>query len=569
MRVLGILAMCVCLAALVQAQTVPPPYVLRSSDEILAAVDDATASELRFILAATCFADGGVGFSGETPRSTIAFHRLLKSKCTTALEALCYSESGVAALFGFKGLAQLNPDSLRYLLAKFAKRREPIMAMYGCINEETSLAAEVLEYALGTAARVDEHMKRGCARAWLHSVRDHGARQSDATCARRCRSLAPELFRGSEPHIRYATLLAEERESEMCAIVSSEVANRRLRQLCTDYLALQHCRDSWNPARFDEDAVAWLEAGELPGKEWYVIVAARAWQLWAPPRLPFDHTFQRDEDLQSKWRTLKPNQWRVLLAHRNPLVIQAAQFLKRHPIAGGGDFNDPPPDSSARKLWLMASLAHAKTTSELKPVLEYLATNPADYPFVCRGRAYAWHRVTCCEPECAKALGSWLKALLGHADLELRMAGFDMIRSLLNAEMPLHKAIFSTWNVNEDIDRALPLIDLCSDSTRWRYRARLLRLIDELRDAYPQYRPLVKTWHRELCFFLVSNPRALPVQVVSSDDDERAIELLEGFLEGREHFIPDSEWTNESEPDTSDPLVLFSRMKAALAKLGK
>jgi hypothetical protein len=44
-------------------------------------------------------------------------------------------------------------------------------------------------------------------------------------------------------------------------------------------------------------------------------------------------------------------------------------------------------------------------------------------------------------------------------------------------------------------------------------------------------------------------------------------DLASGIITGRCHFLPDEEWDTRTEPETNSPQEIFSRMKAALAKL--
>lgn len=572
MRALSLLATCIVFAALANAQAAPAPYRLLSAEEILASVSDATASELRFVLRAGSFADGGVGFDGATPRAATAFQRLVRTKDAATLELLCRCDDDVSAMYGLKGLAEVDPAKLAPLLPKFARRRERVYEASGCCGGDTSLAAEAME--LARRDTVSAIYKQACVTAWLEALHEQGARLSDHSCAWACVHMmnAPFADRGSRfaAVCRYAEAQTKNDEELLQRVAQSQSEQVDFRLLCTDFLAWKNARDDWTPAGVDRMAAEWATVQSLTStEEWLIIVSARAWQLWAPINTSMKEA-GRPDDFRSAWQDLTLEQWRPLTEHKNVLVREAAKFLKRHPVTGLTFIKDPPTGDNARRLWLRTKLARAKSAADFRPILAHLAAHADDYPFgrLRRGEFRYYVDESCADAplECAPELAAWALALANSPKLALRLISFKLLRLWEGHELGREVIRHPAYNqllkfLKQDVDQA-------DAAFRWEARDTAVYLLYASQRLTGDNERLALQWANELARELVTKPRQMLVcKALSERLSGRAPVLLRAIAEGACFFIPDNEWSAASQLETFSPEELLTRMKTALAKL--
>lgn len=576
----AVLMASVSLACALCAQDGPRSNAPLSRQEILERVDDATASELRFVLNASFFSDDGIGFDGALTRSAIAYRRLLAMEKPEVFELLCRCTDDVPAFFGVWGLLRLDSKRLRPLLLRLVTRREPIQTMSGCVGLKQSIAQFVLQWPFRKPRGDEFALRNAMAEAWVHAVKVQGAKPTDQICAELCGNNLPALafkrpFIPDDYVLDYIVSFQFSDLDQQLRYCCSEAQNEKLRELFLDFLASRALSE--NPLSLDFAAVDWFQTDiRNRFRAWLVVAAARVWQRLAPLDAVPSTRIHWNWFADSPWRNLQKEDWGILELYPNDHVRAAAKYLRNHPLISFKPNQAAPATSHERRIWLFAGLEHALEAAkkgdaaELEGTFSYLADHPTEFPFIVSGRSgIAYYVPEALElPEaCLESYLRWMLALCSSETPDVRTAAYRMCLAVSeNRHGQLSKA------AGESVEQILRHLEKdCQNpvvSVRWQARKLWLALHKGRNSLKEKRLETAENWARELAMSLVDNPRLTPVgREFRHVAKERDAALLAGILEGCCHFVPDEEWDTKSEPETNSPDEIFVRMKAALAKL--
>ncbi len=133
-----------------------------TNEQILSQLDDAAASEARWILNSWGFTEGGYGIACETTRATAAFKRLVAGKSTKAFELLAQSEHAPAVIHGLHGLSKLKAatkERLLRILPAAIMHTAYVDTTEGCISNSEIPASMILELLEGYDLKDEEILK--------------------------------------------------------------------------------------------------------------------------------------------------------------------------------------------------------------------------------------------------------------------------------------------------------------------------------------------------------------------------------------------------------------------------
>lgn len=579
MRVCAVIALLLCLTPLAANERL-------TDEQILAKLDEATASEARWILRADFFATGAIGIDGHDTRGCIAYQRLLRTRDPGVFALLSRSNNDAAVCFGIEGVAELAPQTLSDLLAHVIGCVDVVPTGSGSIYGETGAASRLLHLITEHGAPEDKRAIVDACKVFLAGLETQPARITDHWIAGGFKELlGAECITG--PTSAYLQ-------------VNHEDWNEGLRRLAkTDKeasgrLALQRlAADERVVTKSDTVERVWLETLEGDDDILDLQIHAEYWDRVVSGLNRVGSLSIGKAIYNCPWHGTN---WEWLEKHENQSVRSAAARLKNNPIAGWKGGADIPEDPTARRHAKLCTLYTASTEENYAARAAYfhlfamLLDKEQEFPLV-----HHWDR--------GQSSYRFLAELLGKRELPGRILSKPMFLALsgdwnpfiaavrLVAELLDNEAI--TPNDLAEEKGFVPMLERLSkfakepDERGWESRLLLQAIFEQTADilgnVLKEQPANWRRWMSELGKSLVNNPRVQPPKVdpdrlldriiYSSDwftevDDERGGQLVRNIFEGGDDFLLDDEQPNRK-PEECDPTpaVIYKRMQEAAARL--
>lgn len=558
-----------------------------SNAEVLAAMDDASAAEARWILDSNFFAIGGIGIDGHETRPGIAFERLLRTKDARVFETLIDSRNGAAVCYGIAGLAELDPARLPALLPRLILRREAVAAASGCISSETTAIYEFAKQVERHVIEVDQSIVEA---AWKHLMQHFSACAAtlgDGSAVDCIRTLLGRLPESGSPAFAYAQALAAGDECEnslrkLAAEQPDDLAGR---------LALQRlaaARRPWTKTKVLE--CVWARDLASPDAVLDLRITAEFWDRVADGRIT-----PGDDGLSGfyvcPWQQLGDDDWKWLAACDDQQVSKVAARLQANRIVSWHISQDRPKDYEQYRQWFLCLLAAANGDSvsasragfQLKAELTTADTRLPLTEHWSNGRTIAEEiveRLSSTSPKAANALvGSALIAACSD-DWEQHLNGVQLLDELLDREPEVAGDVAASSLFPDLAKRVWKECEEAPETDRWPLRLLTLRMLDAtwtaVRNDFPDKDASFQRWMRELAKRLVGNPRAMAPQLavyqlldLIMDTEGRASDMVGAILSGSDEFLPDDEQPDKRPEGEREPTpeMIYKRMQDALAKL--
>lgn len=542
--------------------------------ELLAKLDDASASEARWILTARVFATEGVGIAYEELRPGLAYKRLLKEGDADTFELLTRSDNDVAACFGIAGLQKLAPKRLATLLRKLILRRTPVTTRGGCFGGTTCVAAKTLETfaetPIGAAVLVS---------AWqrlLNELPTAGASRADPEIAATLKKLLKDKFDfrnapGVEPYIN--ALLADDERSlpairTLVAKNADSIAGR---------LALQYLSGGERPT-VETDLKKQIWRRELDDGDSAVDMLIHA-EYWDRQAANLSRAFKQGTPATLEpvclWQSLTERDWDWLEAQFDPRVSEAAARLRANPIASWRVDQDWPRDPRQLAIWTLCCANEASKSERAKiRFLKGLKENFCALP-----DRWTWPYAYSIEEGLVKLfeiddiLPLALTALKS-SEAPVRLRGARLLLVLSGGWGDAAKEVAAKEGMEKVILSLRQQCDHAATQADWEMRSLSVEVAYELDFYADSWLELasesMEMWVTQLAREMVEQPRKMPFSVTNMlwDVDGRASDLLRHIYEGNTEFLPHDELTDRPD-DEGGPTAttIRKRMLAALAKL--
>jgi len=583
MRVIAALLLLACLPALSAATRL-------SDADVLGRLDEAAASEARWILRARLFATGAVGIGGGATRAGIAYQRLLRGGEVSVFETLALSSNDVAVCFAIEGIAELAPVRLPALLADVILRRDAVEEASGCIGGTTCAFSE-LASAILRHGGVKERLVFEA--AWLSFLEVLGVSEAQCTdpwVVRSTRELLGSVPMSNPEPAALAYVLAFVQESEEGPQPLLRKLARGVDGGASARLALQWLASGKEP-RVQSDLLEQVWAGELNDAEVVLDlqITAEYWDRVARGLLPPSRDFLFADRYDCPWHGLTETDWAWLVAHEDVRVREAGERLRANPIAGWRIDAPLPTETDARAHAVLCLLRAATTQGgaqqqRAEAALKRLLKRDASLLPL----GLIWDSSETLEEVLAEAFGEgWLRTIAieaaASAERPVHSAGIRLLAATLNHKnaRALMRGDLSDTEVFETLlARLWTACEETSSPDCWEVRLLTLRIVDGLwmdKSVHAEKRDAARDrWLAEFGRLIVNNPRQMPPQFdwfamedQASLSDARAAQLVESILDGRDHFMPDDELPTDTPEEERAPTaaLIYKWMKEAVAKL--
>ena len=564
-----------------------------SDTEILAQLDEATASEARWILAEDSFVTGVVGFVPTWTRAATAYHRLLKVGDVHLFELLTRSDNSVVVAYGIQGVAQLAPKRIARLLTELAPRREPLRQQSGCIVSSTSPIELALYQLKLQNVRILDTELQAAWNAWLSSIKASGLHGEKFALQRFLvlggDKLLSETLKAPEPACSVAKFLnALMQKDELGAtleLVMALESSPLSRQLALEYLVELTVANENHIYFFETDA-ARQSAKRIEEPEIASLITLKRWELEQRWFLEGDY----------RWHTLAQG---VFASHgqSRPFGSYPSRNKVKKLLDGDNDATkaeaqkaldsslfevtwDAPAadDLLARFVWLGAHFdwndRNGRRKEVLKEVLDILERDGMDTAWTPNGprpEALVRRVLDCSLPEHADIILACAVSLSGHTKLDDRYLSYLLMEGI-GTDPARRLAAKGT----KDLLPVFEVMIVDAEATPG-YREVCANVLKAFRSLDPEFHgSYLKTralWAKELVVSVASNPKTLPPPAPRElrSHDERIATLLDAVYEGKEHFtrdLPDDAVEHEPTDKDAETLeTIFKRMQDALAKL--
>ena len=554
--------------------------------EVLAKLDDASASEARWILNTDLFATGAIGFDGRMPRAAYAFERLVRQGNATVFETLTDSNNDAAAAFGIEGLQQLDPKRLPALLEKMVLRRAPFDAASGCISSRDCLASMLIDAI--------EEMQRDrtvTGKAWLALARDiasSGGSPFDEHIACTLKKWITELpaitpeprgwryvqaLLAPDTEVQLRKILQEEPESVSAGLALDNLSDRQAPKVVSDvFVSIWRRRALTNEGQVDLriHAAYWdRKAARLVSG-----MAADRWVTLCE---------------ETEWSALTTQDWEWLASSTDKYVKAAAARLRAILLTGWRLDTPLPQDALQQKIWMLLAVRACMHEGSLNSrrarllVLDTLnaAVVKAPVPRAKIGDKTVEH----CLAELFETLTllDIAESALAMRDVSSNLFGAQLLCVLAVAINQTMAKIDERHAAQDAIKKLWGACEAGQDDRVWDLRVLTLCIVDavtnELEYRESEARVRANEWGLELARVMTSNARRMPVATPQHDFDahglqsyvgERLAGLLGGIYTGDNEFLPDDEIPKRPDaPKSPDAAEIFRRMQEAVAKLEK
>lgn len=555
-----------------------------SHSEVLAAMDDASAAEARWILASGFLATGAVGVDGHMPRAAYAFERLVREGKSENFELLTKSANDVAVAYGIKGLEQLAPEKLPELLPQLVLRRRMFEEGSGCIGGENCVAHMLL-----SAIEDMDRNRTVIGSAWksyLAGLPDAGGSAADPAIVRKFKAMLGDVPRAKPAPACWPYILAMF-ESELRPALRKTFADDpsgvagRLALACL--AGLESSRDAtrlftqiWRRQPLMDDATIDIQ---VHAAFWGRRLAETTASIAAGKALSMDEA--------CPWQTLTQKDWEWLCAQADPGAAEAAKQLRANPITGWRLDTDAPSDPDARRIWLL--LAARECAKEDSPNAKRAQVLLLDLLEADANALYSPSLIDEVPLEVYLAEVFTHEQLLPVAAVALKskaypvmLAGAHIVAAFCERESDWEDTLGHSKTGRVAVERLETRCNDDSDDRVWDLRLSYIAITSTLAGFRIGARGVAiarkDDWARKLVQKLAGNPRAmpLPVRLASGLDDvafsefadDRTAELLDGIYSGGAEFLPVHEVPHRSkEEQLPTASMIYQRMQAALAKL--
>lgn len=555
-----------------------------SHAEVLAAMDDASAAEARWILDSNFLATGAVGIEGRMPRAAYAFERLVREGKAENFELLTKSANDVAVAYGIEGLEQLAPEKLPELLPQLVLRRRTFEEGSGCIGGENCVAHMLL-----SAIEDMDRNRTVIGLAWknyLAGLPDAGGSAADPAIVRNFKALLGDLPHAEPAPACWPYILAMF-ESDLRATLRKTLADDpsgvagRLALACL--AGFESSRDAtrlftqiWRRQPLREDAALDIQ---VHAAFW----ARRLADIKA--RIAAGKTLSMDE--ACPWQALTQKDWEWLCAQADPGAAEAARQLHANPITCWRLDTDAPTDPDARRIWLL--LAARECAKEASPNAERARVLLLDLLQADANALYSPALIDDVPLEASLADVFTHEQLLPVAvealkskEYPVTLAGAHIVAAFCEHERDWEDTLGESESTRIAVERLGTLCKSDSDDRVWDLRLSYITIATGL-SGYPVGgRGLAdiqrQDWARKLATRMVNDPRAMPVPIRPVSDlgdtalhelaEDRTAELLGGIYSGGSDFLPVHEVPHRAkEEQLPTASMIYKRMQDALAKL--
>lgn len=561
-----------------------PLFARQLSDTaVLAKLDDATASEVRWILETDFFTENGSGIAPTPNRSSIAYKRLLEAGSVDTFDLLVKAESVPAICYGICGVAELGPSRLDDLLPLLVTDDRVIAASETDIMGSTTPADKLMEKI---AAQVRYHERAYDAakiqqawRTWLENI--GRGNLNGPHLIRKFEELLGELPDADtelEVHaLEYLRMYAADEGWVPMRSYCHEEATSVVRDLCIQSLYAEEApliESIWSRTLDDKDVLNL----EITASFW--TRAAREWS-------DIDCE-DREGFFESEFWQLTQRDWHWLATHEEGRVRDAAHVLRRNPIAGWRA-DEPAPEGDPRPTWLMSCLYASGGEVSPSPrrarltLLKALGEDINDLPldvdspwrFTVARKLVEYFQIQDLLPVAIDAIHTESpRAQAAGVTLLFAMTERgSFAESLRNTSVEWGEVFSRLWEIGEAGEgRRFWETRFLSMLFIERFDSRQLPMREE-------HRARVAEWHRQLAFTLVESPRLVPVSLelirqadeelfVEDYDDDPARSIIINIYEGDYEFVVYDELPERPKEEWDEtPAMLYERMKNALAKL--
>ncbi|MCA8911909.1 MAG: hypothetical protein KDB82_09405 [Planctomycetes bacterium] len=566
----GILLLAVCASSMHGALT---------DAQVLAGMDDACASEARWILATDRLSTGPDDQGGDMPRAAYAFERLIRQGNVGDFELLAQSDNDVAVAYGINGLERLAPEKLPALLESLVLRREPF-PVDGASGAGRTCVASMLLTAISELARNRAVIGKAWL-AYLYGLEDAGGRTVDHEIVQAFAGMI-ELPRIDPPPASWAYAQAQDAyddETALRRLVAADVKSVAAR------LALDSLSDGEQPrVRPDVFANIWRRIHLDAEGGIDMLIHARRWQrARSAMRSRIESGAWVELRGDCPWQTMTAPDWEWLAAEKDPNARTAAESLRGNAIAGWRLDEKPPEDRTDRKIWVLFTLREctregSRNAPRAKLLMSDLLTKPGSTLPLCRaiidGKPLEEHLADVVDAK--KLLLLATSALASHQNSE-RLIGAQLLIVVLRSDVQKDME-FGEYNLLFEPARKLwSICQTLDDASVWDFRVLVLETADRI-SLDGQDLDVAKTdWVKELAKRMINDPRAMPVtaKLEAFHTDRiydhlvsRSTEILRGVYEGRAEFLASFEAPerkeNERLPNAAE---IYKRMQEAAAKL--
>jgi hypothetical protein len=215
-------------------------------------------------------------------------------------------------------------------------------------------------------------------------------------------------------------------------------------------------------------------------------------------------------------------------------------------------------------------LSDAPETDRFREALLLVKEWPTDFPFwYQQGESTTLVVPTALSdvpPECGTEFVACLDVLSASKNPSLRALAFNWLADESDEEL-----LWNRMHYQPAFSTVLNRLAAdCEGEIAWQARSAYVQIAYHGGEGSRTVRfyTQLRAWTVECARRLVGYPRSLIecgslLTICSGSEND----LASGIITGRCHFLPDEEWDTRTEPETNSPQEIFSRMKAALAKL--
>lgn len=327
-----------------------------TNEQVLNQLDDAIASEARWVFTAKEFTVDGAGIISEKTRASVAYKRLLAEKSTKAFELLAQSEVATASVYGLHGLAKLGAATSKRLLQMLSACEiwvGDVLAIDGCFGFEESPTGIyfglLADCKLEDTSAIEESWQR-C----LQKMISDGSYSDLAGSYSKVLGRLPEGDTVNRQQAReFALLSLIEDEEERCnKILNLAKTDTKpvLRRLCLAVLTPETkglIEGIWSRELSDDDIFN------------LKILAAKVDRIRKQVLNGSYNELFYYGDPYTKLHQLTEKDWQWLEAHGNQDVSGAGKILHQN-IITGWQIDSTPSDKVDIQLWLQLCMRHAQ-----------------------------------------------------------------------------------------------------------------------------------------------------------------------------------------------------------------
>ncbi|MCA8945400.1 MAG: hypothetical protein KDB29_04175 [Planctomycetes bacterium] len=554
-------------------------HAQKTDSEILRAMDDATASEARWVLTANFGATGAIGFFGEYTRAGLAYRRLLRLGEETNFWQLAESNNDVCVYFAIQGLAKLAPARLPGLLSQLVLRRGKFERGSGCIVSTTCIAREVLDAVL--KLKPERKLVIEALQRFASGLDEAGGSWADAAIVRNFKEWLGDLpvMQPAPKSWPYIVALQDKSTTPALRKLITAGAEATAGRLALDFLA---CGETPNT---ETDLLTQVSSHKLESEDAIVDLQIHT-HYWLRCEKALS-TLLSDSKARvtladCPWHSVTVNDWKWLLKHEDQRVRQSAASLQSNLITGWRLEPDLEGDPIKRKIWLLFCLQHALGGDELATA--QLESMKKDIPELLPAANIELEEQGCLAGRALvrlldnETLAEVMMQAVQNTDCTNPLPALRVLAVISRDEDGNSRLFDWPGGIRATMKR---LWELCGDAGRddiWELRVLTQTISQDLNDEE------IKTaaaydlaWITELARAMVSNPRKTPEELryygYSTVDvfdivDGRAVELLGSIYSGSEEFLPDTEVPARPKEEASPSVQeIYRRMQFALTKL--